>query len=221
MGERRLKRMATDKKLPPSRALAAELIHDALSILRDNGKEMAMRDLMAKVEKQVPLDAWAKERYERTGYARWESILHFFSIDCVKAGYLIKKKGVWYLTPEGEEALKLSPEKLLEGAQKAYRKWRAEQPERPEAEGVEEGAEQAVAWVLAHSAVTAPLVGASQPEQLKASIAAVELKLGPKLKACLDDLTHDYRMGDAARCARVPWIHCLVCANPVAPAPRK
>ncbi|HEY6555217.1 MAG TPA: aldo/keto reductase [Vicinamibacteria bacterium] len=57
----------------------------------------------------------------------------------------------------------------------------------------------AVAWVLAHPAVTAPLVGASKPEQLKASIAAVDLTLDPTLKAHLDELTHDYRMGDAAR----------------------
>jgi aryl-alcohol dehydrogenase-like predicted oxidoreductase len=62
-----------------------------------------------------------------------------------------------------------------------------------------EPATLAVAWVLAHPAVTAPLVGASKPEQLTASIAAAELKLDPKLKARLDDLTHDYRMGDAAR----------------------
>jgi aryl-alcohol dehydrogenase-like predicted oxidoreductase len=57
----------------------------------------------------------------------------------------------------------------------------------------------ALAWVLAHPAVTAPLVGASRPEQLKASIAAVDLTLDPTLKAHLDELTHDYRMGDAAR----------------------
>ncbi len=138
--------MATDKKLARSRALAAKLIHAALSILRNNGKEMPMRDLMAKVEKQVHLDDWAKARYERTGYVRWESILHFFSIDCVKAGYLIKKKGIWYLTPEGEEALKLSPENLLEEAQKAYRKWRAEQPEAPEDESGGEATEQVVAY---------------------------------------------------------------------------
>ena len=62
-----------------------------------------------------------------------------------------------------------------------------------------EPATLAVAWVLAHPAVTAPLVGASKPEQLKASIAAVDLKLAPTLKARLDDLTHDYRMGDATR----------------------
>jgi aryl-alcohol dehydrogenase (NADP+) len=57
----------------------------------------------------------------------------------------------------------------------------------------------AMAWVLAHPAVTAPLVGASKPEQLQASVAAVDLPLDPTLKARLDELTHEYRMGDAAR----------------------
>jgi 1-deoxyxylulose-5-phosphate synthase len=57
----------------------------------------------------------------------------------------------------------------------------------------------ALAWVLAHPAVTAPLIGASKPEQLKASIAAVDFQLAPTLKARLDTLTHEYRMGDAAR----------------------
>jgi hypothetical protein len=28
--------------------------------------------------------------------------MHFYTIDCIKAGYLRKTKGVWYLTPEGE-----------------------------------------------------------------------------------------------------------------------
>jgi restriction system protein len=120
--------MSIQKKLPRSRALAAKLTYAALSILRDNGKEMPMRELMSKVEQQVKLDDWDKERYEKSGYVRWESILHFFSIDCIKAGYLIKKKGIWYITPEGEEALKMGPEKLLEQATSAYRKWKAEQP---------------------------------------------------------------------------------------------
>jgi aryl-alcohol dehydrogenase (NADP+) len=57
----------------------------------------------------------------------------------------------------------------------------------------------AVAWVLANPAVTSPIIGASRPEQLKASVAAVELKLEPALKAKLDELTHEFRMGDAPR----------------------
>jgi aryl-alcohol dehydrogenase (NADP+) len=57
----------------------------------------------------------------------------------------------------------------------------------------------AVAWVLANPAVTAPIIGASRPDQLDASLAATEYVLPPDLKAELDELTREYRMGDAAR----------------------
>lgn len=57
----------------------------------------------------------------------------------------------------------------------------------------------AIAWVMANPAVTTPIVGASKPEQLKANAAAVELKLDPALKQKLDELSYQFRMGDAAR----------------------
>lgn len=57
----------------------------------------------------------------------------------------------------------------------------------------------AVAWVLANPAVTAPIVGASRPDQLDASLAAAELTLSEELKSRLDEMTRGYRMGDAAR----------------------
>ena len=57
----------------------------------------------------------------------------------------------------------------------------------------------AVAWVLANPVITSPLVGASKPQQLDASVAAAELRLDAGLKAKLDELTHEYRMGDAVR----------------------
>jgi 1-deoxyxylulose-5-phosphate synthase len=57
----------------------------------------------------------------------------------------------------------------------------------------------AVAWVLAHPAVTAPIIGASRPEQLDDVLAAVEKALDPDLKARLDELTRDYRRGDDPR----------------------
>jgi aryl-alcohol dehydrogenase-like predicted oxidoreductase len=57
----------------------------------------------------------------------------------------------------------------------------------------------AVAWVLANPAVTAPIIGASRPDQLGASLAAVGLTLDADLKRQLDELTRQYRMGDAPR----------------------
>jgi restriction system protein len=125
------------KNVSRSRSLAKKLIFNAFLILKENGKEMHGKELINLLEKRVDLDDWAKERYEKTGYIRWQSILHFFSIDSVKSGFIVKKKGIWYLTPEGEEALKLGQEELFEEASKGYKKWKAEQPIADE-EGIEE-----------------------------------------------------------------------------------
>ncbi len=114
------------EKLSRSRELAAKVIFAALQILGEKGGQAPGREVLSEVEKRVTLDDWAKATYEKSGYIRWQSILHFFSIDCIKAGYLVKKKGVWYLTPEGESALKLGEIGLLNAATTAYRKWRNE-----------------------------------------------------------------------------------------------
>ncbi len=57
----------------------------------------------------------------------------------------------------------------------------------------------AVAWVLANPAVTAPIIGASRPEQLADSLAAAETPLAAELKAKLDEITHGWRAVDAER----------------------
>jgi len=57
----------------------------------------------------------------------------------------------------------------------------------------------ALAWVLAEPAVTAPIVGASRPDQLDAAIAATEKPIDAALKARLDELTLEYRRGDDPR----------------------
>jgi aryl-alcohol dehydrogenase (NADP+) len=56
-----------------------------------------------------------------------------------------------------------------------------------------------IAWVLANEAITAPIIGASRPDQLGASLAAAEFVLDDDLKRQLDERTHQYRMGDAPR----------------------
>jgi aryl-alcohol dehydrogenase (NADP+) len=57
----------------------------------------------------------------------------------------------------------------------------------------------AVAWVLAHPAITAPIIGASGPEQLPDVLRALAAPLDPTLKERLDAITAEYRRGDAGR----------------------
>jgi aryl-alcohol dehydrogenase-like predicted oxidoreductase len=56
-----------------------------------------------------------------------------------------------------------------------------------------------LAWVLANPAISSVIIGASRPEQLRETLAATEYKLEPTLKQKLDELTAEYRRGDADR----------------------
>ena len=57
----------------------------------------------------------------------------------------------------------------------------------------------ALGWVLAQPAVTAPIVGASRPEQLDDALAASAAPLERDLLDKLDELTLDWRRSDAER----------------------
>jgi 1-deoxyxylulose-5-phosphate synthase len=57
----------------------------------------------------------------------------------------------------------------------------------------------AVAWVLANPAVTSLIIGASRPQQLADTLAAVDVCMDPTLKQRLDDVTAQWRRGDATR----------------------
>jgi restriction system protein len=111
------------KEIAPSRKLAAKVLFAGFKILKDNGGSMRGQDMIEKIRTSLQFDEWEKHKYEKTGYIRWESMLHFFSIDCQKAGFLQKHKRQWILTPEGEAAMKLGPDGMLDKASEGYREW--------------------------------------------------------------------------------------------------
>lgn len=114
------------KELSPSRALASKVIYEAFKILKAENGQLSGKEVVDRIKNQVALTDWDKEVYVKTGYVRWVSILHFFTIDCMKAGFMRKSKGIWYLTPEGEEAMKLGAVEMLNAATSLYWKWAAE-----------------------------------------------------------------------------------------------
>lgn len=115
-----------EPKLSPSKASATKTIFEAFKILKEEGGNLPGREVIEKIPNRIEFSEWEKQVYEKTGYIRWRSIMHFYTIDCIKAGYMRKSKGVWYLTPEGEEAMKLGSEKMLHSATVLYKKWAVE-----------------------------------------------------------------------------------------------
>jgi aryl-alcohol dehydrogenase-like predicted oxidoreductase len=57
----------------------------------------------------------------------------------------------------------------------------------------------AVAWIMSNPAITSVILGASRTEQLADTLAAADFDLSGELKSRLDELTLDYRKGDATR----------------------
>lgn len=117
------------EKLAPSRASAAKTLYAALNILKESGGQLPGKQVIEKIREKVDLTEWEKQNYEKTGYVRWEAILHFFTIDAIKAGFLRKNKGVWYITDEGEKVIPLGPVQILQKATKLYRDWAADNKE--------------------------------------------------------------------------------------------
>lgn len=126
------------KELSRSKKVASKALYAALNIVKQNGGSMRGFDVIEKIANTVTFDEWENHQYKKTGYIRWKSILHFYTIDCVKAGFLQKSKGLWTLTPEGEEALKKGADELLSLATKAYRSWAGNKKESEETSDVSE-----------------------------------------------------------------------------------
>lgn len=113
------------KSPAPTKRSAMRTLYAAFDILIKNNNELPRKELIEKITQQVQFENWELERYESNGQLKWLTIFLFYSIDCIKAGWLVKNKGVWYLTPEGVAAYLLGAEKLLEEAGKAYREWKS------------------------------------------------------------------------------------------------
>lgn len=76
------------------------------------------------------LSAYEADTYE-SGGRRFDKIVRFATVDCVKAGWLLKDKGIWTITDEGRKAHAelVDPEAFYRRAVKLYGEWHAAQPD--------------------------------------------------------------------------------------------
>ena len=114
------------KDLSLSKKTASKVIFETFKILKEAGGQMRGSEVIDILSKTISFDEWELHRFEKTGSLRWEVVLKFYSINAMKAGYLLKNKGIWILTPEGEDAMKLGAVGLLENTSILYRKWKHE-----------------------------------------------------------------------------------------------
>ncbi len=116
--------METDiSKLSKSKQVAVKTIYEAFIILKENGGQMRGKEVIERIQERLKFNEWETAIYEKSGYIRWKSILRFYSINCIKAGFMRRKKGVWILTEEGEKAIALGPIELHNTISRLYKEW--------------------------------------------------------------------------------------------------
>ena len=108
-----------------AKASAARSLYLAFQLLRDSGGAMRANDLFEQIASRLTFSSWELEPLQKMGSVRWRSIMTWHSIDAVKAGFLRKQSGVWYITDEGLRALSGTPEELFNAIRSGYRAWKS------------------------------------------------------------------------------------------------
>ena len=113
-----------------TRRRTGEFLRKLFEILMQQPDGMQASEAIALLKSKVNLTDYEKGNYE-SGGNRFENIVRFATVDCVKAGWLLKQKGRWTITEDGKEAYNtyMEPEAFYKRAVKLYHEWKDSQPE--------------------------------------------------------------------------------------------
>ncbi len=118
-----------------------ELVRGVFSLLLQYPDGLPPKEVLQKLEQIVPPTEFESSTYPKNpSTRRYERIVRFTTIGPVKAGWMVKSKGLWLLTDEGREAYDRmpDPEEFFRESDKLYRKWK-ETRERTEDVEVDDG----------------------------------------------------------------------------------
>ncbi len=113
-----------------TRERTGSFLQQLFKILIDNEEPLAGKDSLAQLQSKFELTEYERGKYE-SGGIRFEKIVRFATVDCVKAGWMIKSNGRWSVTDAGKAALEKYPEpgQFYREAVKLYSSWKKNQPD--------------------------------------------------------------------------------------------
>src|SRR6476469_10421073 len=92
---------ARGKTLPSiTQERIGEFVKTAFQVLAENEGHLPSRDVARLAAPRLHLNEHELELLP-SSVPRWENALQWYTVDSVKAEWLIKRNGVWYLTDEG------------------------------------------------------------------------------------------------------------------------
>lgn len=113
-----------------TRRRTGELLRELFNILMAAPDGVRASDALQTLAGRVTLTPYEADSYD-SGGRRFEKIVRFATVDCVKGGWLVKDKGIWSITDEGRKAhAELpDPEAFYRRACKLYAEWKAARPD--------------------------------------------------------------------------------------------
>ncbi|MFM2448954.1 MAG: hypothetical protein RIS44_1404 [Pseudomonadota bacterium] len=117
-----------------TRRRTGELLRELFNILMAAPAGLQASAALQALAQRVTLTPYEAATYE-SGGRRFDKIVRFATVDCVKAGWLVKDKGIWKVTDEGRKlhATLTEPEAFYRRAVQLYNEWRASQPDAQDA----------------------------------------------------------------------------------------
>jgi restriction system protein len=137
-----------------TRRRTGELVRKIFEILLPFPDGILAREALAQLKTRLPLSDHELGN-NPSGGVRYHTIVRFATVDCTKAGWMIKHKGTWTLTDEGRRAFEAysDPEVFYKQAVRLYNEWRASQPDEELPSGTEgENEEEKIASITFEAA---------------------------------------------------------------------
>jgi len=104
-----------------------EIVQAVFAVLDSSPDPMRAKDVISAVKTRLDLTDFERGNYSSSPESmRFDKILRFSTIRPARAGWLIKKDGLWSLTEEGRGAYRTirDPDELMREAGRRYRQWK-------------------------------------------------------------------------------------------------
>lgn len=110
-----------------TRKRTGELLRKLFEVLMPYPEGLQAATALKELANRVQLTEYEAGNYDGSAGRRFEKIVRFATVDCVKAGWLTKDKGKWSLTTEGIQAFNTiaDPESFYREAVKLYNEWKS------------------------------------------------------------------------------------------------
>jgi restriction system protein len=116
-----------------TRRRQGEITQTLFRLLEREPEGLRAKEAIARLQEALEVTEYERGLFPKTQLVRFPIIVRFSTIGPVKAGWMRKKGGVWFLTEEGKAALNefSDPEALFKESGRLYRQWKAAQPDEP------------------------------------------------------------------------------------------